>query len=101
MKYLKEIGPDTLMPCFSVNLKDNKSVELCNAINTALFQSLRHTSDKHSAHRIPMIVTASSMIPYKHSNAVADFKERLGVSLYNSNVGHNRFIFNKINDMLQ
>ncbi|XP_068716270.1 uncharacterized protein [Montipora foliosa] len=79
MEYLKEIGPDTLMPCFSVNLKDNKSVELCNAINTALFQSLRHTSDEHSAHHIPMIVTASSMIPYKHSAAVADFKERLGL----------------------
>lgn len=81
MEYLKEVGPDTLMPCFSVNIKGNKSVELCNAVNTALFQSLRHTSDEHTAHRIPLIVTASCKIPYKQSVAVSDFKKRLGVNL--------------------
>ena len=81
MEYLKEVGPDTLMPCFSVNIKGNKSVELCNAVNTALFQSLRHTSDEHTAHRIPLIVTSSCKIPYKQSVAVSDFKKRLGVNL--------------------
>ena len=81
MEYLKEVGPDTLMPCFSVNIKGNKSVELCNAVNTALFQSLRHTSDEHTAHRIPLIVTASCKIPYKQGVAVSDFKKRLGVNL--------------------
>ena len=79
MEFLKEVGPDTLMPCFSVNIKGNKSVELCNAVNTALFQSLRHTSDEHTAHRIPLIVTASCKIPYKQSATVRDFKKRLGV----------------------
>ena len=78
MEYLKEVGPDTLMPCFSVNIKGNKSVELCNAVNTALFQSLRHTSDEHTAQ---LIVTASCKIPYKQSVAVSDFMKRLGVNL--------------------
>ncbi|KAK2547035.1 L-tyrosine decarboxylase, partial [Acropora cervicornis] len=78
MEYLKEVGPDTLMPCFSVNIKGNKSVELCNAVNTALFQSLRHTSDEHTAQ---LIVTASCKIPYKQSVAVSDFMKRLGWKL--------------------
>ena len=63
MLYLREVGPDTMIPCFSVNLKGNKSVDLCNAINMALFQDLCHASSEQTAHRIPMIVTASSLVP--------------------------------------
>ena len=80
MLYLKEVGPDTMIPCFAVNLKRNKDVELCNAINMALFQDLCHSSSEQTALRIPMIVTASSLVPHKHSAAVPNFKKRLGVS---------------------
>lgn len=80
MLYLKEVGPDTMIPCFSVNRKGNSDVELCNKINMALFQDLCHSSSEHTAHRIPMIVTASSLVPHKHSVAAPNFKKRLGVS---------------------
>lgn len=79
MEYLREVGPDTLVPCFTVNLKDNKSVEVCNAINMAIFQDLSHSSGERTAHRIPMVVTASSMLHHKHSSALKNFKKRLGV----------------------
>ncbi|XP_067020489.1 uncharacterized protein [Acropora muricata] len=79
MEYLREIGPDTLVPCFAVNIKGNKSVDLCSAVNTALFQSLHHLPGEQTAHRIPLIVTASSMIPDKKRLAVADFEKRLGL----------------------
>lgn len=80
MEYLKEIGPDTLVPCFTVNLKDNKNVDVCNAINMAIFQKLSHSSGERTAHRVPMVVTASSMLHHKHSSALKSFKKRLGVS---------------------
>ena len=81
MEYLKEVGPDTMIPCFSVNLKGNNKVELCNAINSALFNDLCHSSSEQTAHRIPLLVTSSSMVPHKHSNAVPNLKKRLGVSM--------------------
>ena len=80
MLYLKEVGPDTMIPCFSVNLKGNQNVEKCNAINVAVFKDLSHTSSEHTAHRTPMIVTASSLVSHKYSAAVKKFKEGLGVS---------------------
>lgn len=80
MEYLKEIGPDTLVPCFTVNLKDNRSIDGCNAINMAIFQKLIHSSGERTAHRVPMVVTASSMLHHKHSSALKSFKKRLGVS---------------------
>ncbi|XP_022786520.1 uncharacterized protein LOC111326721 [Stylophora pistillata] len=79
MEYLLEVGPDTMIPCFSVNLKGNKNVEKCNEINLALFQDLCHTSSEQTAHRIPLVVTASSLVPHKHSAAVPNFKKRLGL----------------------
>ncbi|XP_074620778.1 uncharacterized protein LOC141879398 isoform X2 [Acropora palmata] len=79
MEYLKEVGPDTMIPCFSVNLKGNNKVELCNAINSALFNDLCHSSSEQTAHRIPLLVTSSSMVPHKHSNAVLNLKKRLGL----------------------
>lgn len=79
MEYLREVGPDTLVPCFTVNLKNNKSVEVCNKINLAIFQELSHSSGEQTAHRIPMVVTASSMLHHKHSSALKNFKKRLGV----------------------
>ena len=90
MLYLKEVGPDTMIPCFSVNLKGNQSVDKCNAINMALFNDLSHTSSEQTAHRIPMIVTASSLVPHKHSVALKNFKKRLGVSI-TTNTSNNRF----------
>ncbi|KAL9973863.1 hypothetical protein ACROYT_G020369 [Oculina patagonica] len=79
MTYLTEIGPDTLVPCFTVNLKGNKSVDVCNQINMAIFQDLSHSTGDTTAHRIPMIVTASSMLHHKHSSALKSFKKRLGL----------------------
>lgn len=81
MVYLREIGPDTLVPCFTVNLKDNKSVEVCNKINMAIFQDLSHSSGERTAHRVPMVVTASSMLHDKRTSALKDFKMRLGVRI--------------------
>ncbi|XP_068718076.1 uncharacterized protein [Montipora capricornis] len=79
MEYLKEVGPDTMIPCFSVNRKGNKSVEICNAINSAIFEDLSHSSSEKTAHRIPMLVTASSMLPHKNSAALKKLKKRLGL----------------------
>ena len=81
MEYLKEVGPDTLVPCFTVNLKDNKNVEVCNSINMAIFQDLSHSSGERTARRVPMVVTSSSMLHHKHSSALKNFKKRLGVSV--------------------
>ena len=83
MAYLKEVGPDTMIPCFSVNLKGNSDVKLCNDINLALFQLLSHSSSEDTARRIPMLVTSSSLLHHKHSSAVKHFKQRLGVYLLN------------------
>lgn len=80
MEYLTEIGPDTLVPCFTVNLKGNKSVDICNQINMAIFKDFSHSNGEATAHRIPMIVTASSMLHHKHSSALKSYKKRLGVS---------------------
>lgn len=79
MEYLKEVGPDTLVPCFTVNLKDNKNVEVCNSINMAIFQDLSHSSGERTARRVPMVVTSSSMLHHKHSSALKNFKKRLGL----------------------
>ena len=79
MAYLREVGPDTLVPCFTVNLKGNKNVKVCNDINMAVFQDLCHSSGEMTAHRIPMVVTSSSMLKHKHSSALEQFKKRLGV----------------------
>ena len=81
MEYLKEVGPDTMMPCFSVNLKGNNKAKMCNDINSAIFNHLSHSSSEQTAHRIPLLVTSSSMVPHKHSNAVPNLKKRLGVSM--------------------
>lgn len=77
MKLLQEIGPDTLIPCLSVNIKDNTDVKVTNNIIQAVFNDLSHISDEEKNQRIPMIVTQSTMEEHKHS--IKDFKERLGV----------------------
>lgn len=79
LEYLKEIGPDTLVPCFTVNRKGNKSIKECNSLNMAIFQDLSHSTGETTAHRIPMIVTSSSMLHHKHSSALKNFKKRLGL----------------------
>ncbi|KAJ7356264.1 hypothetical protein OS493_026021 [Desmophyllum pertusum] len=79
MEYLTEIGPDTLVPCFTVNLKGNKSIDVCNSINMAIFQDLSHSDGEKTVRRIPMLVTSSSMLHHKHSTALKSFKKRLGL----------------------
>ena len=79
MGVLQEIGPDTLIPCFSVNISGNEDVNLCNAINTAIFNDLCHDSADESEQRMPMIVTSSTMKDHQYSSALEHFKKRLGV----------------------
>ena len=82
MEFLQEIGPDTMVPCFSVNLKkDSNNVARCNAINKAIFNDLCHSTYKETARRIPMVVTTSTMVHHKHSRAMEVFKKKLGVML--------------------
>ena len=80
MAVLQEIGPDTLIPCFSVNIRGNEDVNLCNAITTAIFNDLCHDSADESEQRMPMIVTSSTMKDHQYSSALEHFKKRLGVS---------------------
>ena len=81
MEFLREIGPDTLIPCFAVNLKSNDDVAKCNSINDNVFKHLVHTDKDMSAQRTPLIVTASTMSHHRNSNALNHFKENLGVRL--------------------
>lgn len=83
MSVLKEIGPDTMIPCFSVNICENKDVSQCNNIVSAIFNDLSHASTEESEQRVPMIVTSSTMQDHKYSLALKKFKERLGLSTDN------------------
>lgn len=79
MAVLRKIGPDTLIPCFSVNISGNEDVNVCNAVNTAIFNDLCHDSADESEQRMPMIVTSSMMKDHQYSSALEHFKKRLGV----------------------
>lgn len=79
MAILQEIGPDTLIPCFSVNISDNEDVNICNAVNTAIFNDLCHDSAEESEQRMPLIVTSSTMSDHQYSSKLEHFKKRLGV----------------------
>lgn len=79
MYILKEIGPDTMIPCFSVNIRGNEDVKQCNDIVGAIFNDLSHASTEQFEQRVPMIVTSSTMQDHKYSLALKKFKERLGV----------------------
>lgn len=79
MEYLREIGPDTMVPCFSINLKGNEDVNLVNDIVQAVFKDLCMSDDRVSAYRYPMLVTASTFKHHNHSVALKEFKKRLGV----------------------
>ena len=79
MEVLQEIGPDTLIPCFSVNIRENEDVNVCNAIISAIFNDLCHASTEESEQRMPMIVTSSTMQDHQYSSTLEHFKERLGV----------------------
>lgn len=79
MTFLQEIGPDTLIPCFSVNIRSNKDVSITNNIIQAIFNDLCHMSTGESEQRMPLIVTTSTMQDHRHSSTLEDFKEGLGV----------------------
>ncbi|KAL9973865.1 hypothetical protein ACROYT_G020371 [Oculina patagonica] len=83
MQVLQEIGPDTLIPCFSVNICGNKDVNLCNDINAAIFNDLCHDSTEESEQRMPMIVTSSTMKDHQYGSSLEHFKERLGLDTAN------------------
>ena len=81
MAVLGEIGPDTLIPHFAVNLEGNKDVARCNRINDYVFKHLVHPDEDMNTQRTPMIVTASTTSLQRHSNAPNHFKTRPGVRL--------------------
>lgn len=82
MEYLREIGPDTMVPCFSLNLKGNTDVNLLNKIVEVLYKDLSMSDDRVSSYRFPMIVTSSTYTHHYHSIALKQFKKRLGVRYY-------------------
>lgn len=82
MKILRRVGPDTLIPCFAVNIRDNEDVETANKVNQAVFNDLSHISAEETSQRIPLIVTLSTMEAHKHP--LKKFKRRLGVRMPNT-----------------
>ncbi|KAL4229059.1 hypothetical protein ACF0H5_012097 [Mactra antiquata] len=79
MEFLKEIGPDTLINAFAVNLKGNTDLEKCNKITLEVFRRLSHTNPYENVMRVPLILTNSALHPMKFGRAVRQFKERLGL----------------------
>ena len=91
MAFLREVGPDTLMPNFAVNFKKsdgclNKNVDKCNQLNDAVFKLNVHATDQISARRWPMLVTASYFAHHDGSHALRGFKKRLGVGKVTDNI---------------
>ncbi|XP_048584706.1 uncharacterized protein LOC5498142 isoform X2 [Nematostella vectensis] len=84
MEYLREIGPDTMIPCFSFNLKNNSDVNLCNDLVQAVFKDLCMSDDRVSSYRFPMLVTASTHPHHNHSISLREFKKRLGLDPYDT-----------------
>ena len=82
MKILRRVGPDTLIPCFAVNIRGNKDVQIANKVNQAVFNDLSHISAEETSQRIPLIVTLSTMEAHKHP--LEAFKKRLGVRMPNT-----------------
>lgn len=80
MEYLREVGPDTMMPCFAVNVKGNSDLNLVNDIVQAIFRDLCMSDDRVASFRFPMLITASTFAQHSHSIALKEFKKRLGVS---------------------
>ncbi|KAL4238900.1 hypothetical protein ACF0H5_003607 [Mactra antiquata] len=80
MEFLKNVGPDTLVNAFAVNLKGNTNLDLCNKITFEVFRRLSHTRTKEDeVYRIPLILRSSKLHPMKFGVAVKQFKERLGL----------------------
>lgn len=80
MRILRTVGPDTLIPCFAVNIRDNKDVKIANKVNQAVFNDLSHISAEETSQRIPLIVTLSTM----ETTPLEAFKKRLGVRMPNT-----------------
>ncbi|KAL4238903.1 hypothetical protein ACF0H5_003610 [Mactra antiquata] len=97
MKFLKNVGPDTLINPFAVNLKGNRDLDLCNKITYEVFRRLSHTRTKEEEiYRIPLILTSSKLHPTKFGVAVEQFKERLG--LPGKTEGDLTFLINTVMD---
>ncbi|EDO30282.1 predicted protein [Nematostella vectensis] len=80
MEYLREIGPDTLIPCFTWNLKGNTNVNLLNRMVEVLLADLSMSRDNKPAHRLPMVITASTHRHEQMSDSLNKLKQRLGVT---------------------
>ena len=78
MKFLREVGPDTLINTFVVNIKGNKDVHVVNDLQKALSNDLNFTVGKLNVERIPIILMQSG-ISTAHGMALTNFKKRIGV----------------------
>jgi len=82
MKFLTQVGPDTVINAIAVNKKGNTDLDLCNRITFEVFRRLSHTNVHQNVQRIPMILTQSQLPTMKFGKAVKQFKERLGVNIW-------------------
>ena len=85
MELLRECGPDTLINTFVVNLKNedgiiNSNVSKANDLQKALSDELNVTVDSN-AQRVPMVIMQSAL-NQDHGEALLQYKDRLGVSLF-------------------
>lgn len=80
MEYFKEVGFDIMILCFFVNVKGNKSVEICNVINLVIFEDLLYSLSEKMVYCILMFVIVLSMFLYKNSVVLKKLKKWLGVS---------------------
>ena len=85
MQFLTEIGPDTFINTFVVNVKNddgtiNRNVDVANAIQNDIFKKLSGYVGR-STKRIPMFLTTSNFNSIKYGKALDEFKKRLGVCI--------------------
>jgi len=71
-----------LINAFSVNIKGNKDVKLCNKLNKLIYRMLSHSNTEKDVNRVPMILTQSEIDPKLSKRVVVNMKKRLGVNLF-------------------
>jgi len=68
-----------LINAFSVNIKGNQDVELCNKLNKLIYRMLSHSDTTKNVKRVPLFLTESEVDPKVSSRVVKHMKRRLGV----------------------
>ena len=78
--FIKDIGPDTLINSFVVNIKDNTDVKLANKLQVALSDAMNIYVGTDSC-RVPLMVMQSSLDAKKHGEGLRSFKRKAGLSV--------------------